>query len=168
MRLQFDKQWESDPGFVHYDFNDPSSVPAEMHHSFDLAVVDPPFITQEVWEKYTVTIKLLVKDGVDKDGGELGRRTVRHCWPCRSRRCSCCWRCGVLCVCVCVVACAVPAGKILCSTIQENADMMKGLLDVVPQAFMPSIPHLVYQYSMYANYPTTHMAKKNPEIPDDD
>lgn len=71
-------------------------------------------------------------------------------------------------VCVCVVACAVPAGKILCSTIQENADMMKGLLDVVPQAFMPSIPHLVYQYSMYANYPTTHMAKKNPEIPDDD
>jgi hypothetical protein len=35
------------------------------------------------------------------------------------------------------------AGKILASTIQENAPMMKELLDVNPSVFFPSIPHLV-------------------------
>lgn len=35
------------------------------------------------------------------------------------------------------------------------------------QPFKPSIPHLVYQYDFYANYETTALAAKNPEIPDD-
>ena len=95
-------------------------------------------------------------------------------------------------------------GRILCSTIAENAVMMKALLDVEPvvrgwrtrhilptslpfnacpcqwryevvgavlvcrpQAFKPSIPHLVYQYNMYANYPCTRLSVPNPEIPED-
>jgi hypothetical protein len=33
----------------------------------------------------------------------------------------------------------------ICSTIAENADMMKELLGVVPVPFQPSIPHLIYQ-----------------------
>ena len=36
-----------------------------------------------------------------------------------------------------------PGGKVLASTIQENAPMMKELLDVNPTVFFPSIPHLV-------------------------
>ena len=33
----------------------------------------------------------------------------------------------------------------------------------------PSIPHLVYQYAMYTNFPPTKgLSEKNPEIPDDD
>ena len=31
-----------------YDFNEPSGVPAELEHSFDLIIIDPPFITREV------------------------------------------------------------------------------------------------------------------------
>ena len=34
-----------------------------MHGSFDMAVIDPPFITREVWEKYTVASKILLKEG---------------------------------------------------------------------------------------------------------
>jgi hypothetical protein len=36
-----------------------------------------------------------------------------------------------------------PGGKVLATTIQENAPMMKELLDVNPTTFFPSIPHLV-------------------------
>jgi hypothetical protein len=35
-----------------------------------------------------------------------------------------------------------------------------------PQAFLPSIPNLVYQYNLYTNYPSAVFAKKNPEIPE--
>ena len=34
-----------------------------MHGDFDMAVCDPPFITREVWEKYTIASKLLLKEG---------------------------------------------------------------------------------------------------------
>lgn len=54
------------------------------------------------------------------------------------------------------------------STIQENATLMKELLDVEPRAFMPSIPTLVYQYYLYTSYESKHLAEKNPEIPDYD
>jgi hypothetical protein len=57
-------------------------------------------------------------------------------------------------------------GKILATTIQENKDMMMRLLGVQPQTYMPSIPHLVYQYSVYTNYPSERLDQKNPEIPD--
>ena len=33
-----------------------------MHHTFDMCVIDPPFITREVWEKYTEAAKLLMKE----------------------------------------------------------------------------------------------------------
>jgi hypothetical protein len=45
---QYDKKWESDPGYVFYDFNEPESIPQELLHSFDMVVIDPPFITHEV------------------------------------------------------------------------------------------------------------------------
>jgi hypothetical protein len=34
--------------------------------------------------------------------------------------------------------------------------------------FRPSIPHLVYQYSLYANYDSEGLGNKNPEIPEFD
>ena len=92
--------------YFKYDFNFPDQIPEEMLGTFDMAVIDPPFITREVWEKYTVASKMLLKEG----------------------------------------------GKLLCSTIDENAPFMKELLDVNPIAFRPSIPNLVYQYSFYTNY----------------
>ena len=46
--MQFDKKWETDPGFVFYDFNQPSDLPSDLEGTFELAVIDPPFITKEV------------------------------------------------------------------------------------------------------------------------
>ena len=99
-----------------YDFNDWENFPDEMKEKFDMAVIDPPFITKEVWEKYTKAAKILLKKGSD---GKLGGKD---------------------------------GGKLLCSTIDENKDFMKELLDVEPISFRPSIPNLVYQYSFYTNY----------------
>ena len=33
-----------------YDFNAPVDLPAELEGTFGLVVIDPPFITEEVWE----------------------------------------------------------------------------------------------------------------------
>eukprot|EP00955_Chlamydomonas_euryale_P009380 100385-Chlamydomonas_euryale.AAC.18 len=45
-----------------YDFNKPDDIPKELHHVFDCVVIDPPFITREVWEKYAAAAKLLLSD----------------------------------------------------------------------------------------------------------
>uniref|UniRef100_A0A7S2RLB1 Protein-lysine N-methyltransferase n=1 Tax=Rhizochromulina marina TaxID=1034831 RepID=A0A7S2RLB1_9STRA len=116
--LDFDRKWEAIPGFQFYDFNDPEGLPAEMHHAFEMLVIDPPFITREVWEKYTTTAKLLLQ----------------------------------------------PGGKLLCSTVDENAEMMKELLDVHTNVFRPRIPNLVYQYSFYTNYASEGLSQVNQEI----
>ena len=71
--FDYDKKWEMDRGFVFYDFNAPEAVPAALHGTFDLVVVDPPFITHEVWEKYAVTAKLLMKRGTAVDGTPAGK-----------------------------------------------------------------------------------------------
>ena len=83
-----------------------------MLGTFDMAIIDPPFITREVWEHYTAAVNILLKK--DENGAIVG--------------------------------------KLICTTIDENKDFMKELLDVEPIAFRPSIPNLVYQYSMYMNY----------------
>lgn len=79
--LDFDEQWKDDPGFTFYDFNDPDGVPQDLHHAFDLLVIDPPFITREVWEKYAQTARLMLKEGLDEAGqpkGKLLCSTVRE------------------------------------------------------------------------------------------
>ena len=89
---QFDRKWERDPGFVFYDFNSPEAVLAAapaLARSFDMVVIDPPFITHEVcscvtvslflslfimmvvvlvmmpqvWERYAAMTSLLLKEG---------------------------------------------------------------------------------------------------------
>jgi hypothetical protein len=61
--FEYDRQWEKDPGFVFYDFNKPESVPVTMWGKFDYIVVDPPFITREVWTKYVQTVNLIAAKG---------------------------------------------------------------------------------------------------------
>ena len=46
--FDFDRKWENDPNFVFYDFNKPEDLPTDLLNTFDIAVIDPPFITQEV------------------------------------------------------------------------------------------------------------------------
>ena len=84
-----------------------------------MVVIDPPFITREVWEKYTEAAKLLL----------------------------------------------IPEGGIvLGSTIDENESFMQELLGCSRKAYRPSIPNLVYQYSLYANYESDGLSQGNPEI----
>ena len=47
--------------FYPYDFNKPEEIPEEYHGTFDMAVCDPPFITKEVWTKYTEACNILLK-----------------------------------------------------------------------------------------------------------
>ena len=102
-----------------YDYNSPlGNIPKHMYESFDMVIIDPPFITKSVWELYNETVHCILKKG----------------------------------------------GKILCSTIAENEKMMANLMQVEPQVFQPSIPNLVYQYRMFANYKTSSLNTINSEI----
>ena len=71
--FDFDKKWEYDPNFVFYDFNKPDELPDNLLNTFDLAVVDPPFIVREVWEKYAISCKKLLKTGNDSNGKPNGK-----------------------------------------------------------------------------------------------
>lgn len=42
---------------------------------------------------------------------------------------------------------------------------MQELLGANPCKFKPSIPNLVYQYSLYVNYESHRLSAENPEIP---
>ncbi|XP_073391710.1 uncharacterized protein [Physcomitrium patens] len=112
-----DSQWEKHSNFVYWNYNQPSEVDRTMHHQFDCVVIDPPFVTREVWAKYSEAALLLLKEG----------------------------------------------GKIILSTIPENAEMLKHMLNVKRQAFQPSIPHLVYQYAFFTNYESANFSFPNPE-----
>ena len=59
-----------------------------------MVVVDPPFVTEGVWESYSETTKLLLKKGYGSDG--------------------------------------TPTGKVILTTLAENADMLKRLLSAEP------------------------------------
>ncbi len=54
----------------------------------------------------------------------------------------------------------------------ENAALLRELLPggeaVQPTAFRPSIPHLIYQYNLFTNFPPAVLSQPNPEIPLDD
>ncbi|KAJ8550612.1 hypothetical protein ON010_g10458 [Phytophthora cinnamomi] len=60
--LDFDPKFSSEGDhFVPYDFHKSQDVPSELRGTFDFVVVDPPFITREVWELYAESIKLLLR-----------------------------------------------------------------------------------------------------------
>ena len=45
-----------------------SQIPKELYHTFDFIVIDPPFITAEVWAEYAKAAKLLLVEGVQVRG----------------------------------------------------------------------------------------------------
>jgi hypothetical protein len=51
---------------VQYDFKDPvGTIPAHMLHTFDVVVIDPPFIVEEVWQAYARAAFMLLKTKPD-------------------------------------------------------------------------------------------------------
>lgn len=114
------------PKYFSFDFNKVELIPQQLLGTFDLVVIDPPFITRDVWEKYAAAAKLLL----------------------------------------------APGGKVMCTTIAENEDMLNELLGTEPQpvksvAFRPLVPHLPYLYKVYLNFTPTVLSEKNPEIDED-
>ena len=55
-----------------FDFNKIENIPEDLHHKFDMVVIDPPFITREVWEKYAEISRLLLKE----EGGHALLSTI--------------------------------------------------------------------------------------------
>ena len=63
--FDIDTKFSKDPNFVYYDFNKWEELAPELYGAFDMVVIDPPFITREVWEKYAKCAKLILKpDGI--------------------------------------------------------------------------------------------------------
>lgn len=58
--FDFDDQWADDPHYVKYDYNHPHQIPAHLHHKFSLVVIDPPFITSNVWQQYAAAADMLL------------------------------------------------------------------------------------------------------------
>jgi EEF1A lysine methyltransferase 1 len=60
--FDIDQSFARDPGFIYFDFNNIDSLPDSLTCTFDVVVIDPPFITREVWEKYARAGKRLAKE----------------------------------------------------------------------------------------------------------
>eukprot|EP01039_Chlorochromonas_danica_P009255 gene9257-10218_t len=125
--FEYDRQWESDPHFVFFDFHETEKIPVNLKDTFDLLVIDPPFITEDVWRLYAASAHYLLKKGQDPVSG-------------------------------------LPLGKVILTTVIENEPLLEELFQARATRFRPSIPHLVYQYSLFTNYPSEVFNKINPEI----
>lgn len=68
--LEFDQRFEvlgSD--FVHYDYQHPLRVPAELKSKFDRIICDPPFLSEDCQTKTALTVRYLAKSwGTLSDG----------------------------------------------------------------------------------------------------
>ena len=63
--FDFDLKFAS-PQFVHFDYRDLKSLPQNMEHSFEAAIIDPPFITEDVWNSYAKAVQILLKPDTGK------------------------------------------------------------------------------------------------------
>lgn len=61
-----------------FDFREPQRLPAALCQSFDLVVIDPPFITRDVWELYAQAARLLARvDPAAAGGSKVLLTTIR-------------------------------------------------------------------------------------------
>ena len=59
--LDFDAELGTDePNFVLYDYRRPTELPDGLAGAFACIIIDPPFITRDVWEQYIATAKLML------------------------------------------------------------------------------------------------------------
>lgn len=64
---QLDEKFATEgANFVAFDFNAPERIPLAQLRSFDFIVIDPPFITKEVWQQYADTVKLIQRSDQSK------------------------------------------------------------------------------------------------------
>ena len=69
--FDLDEQWASEARFRRFDFND-ERVDDDLAGTFDCCVVDPPFITRDVWARYASCVRSALK----AEGGRVLLTTV--------------------------------------------------------------------------------------------
>ena len=136
-----------------------------------MVVVDPPFITEGVWESYSKTTKLLLKKGYSSDGTPNGKVILTTLAENADM---------LKCLLDAEPTVNVIAALAMLITFPKNVFYPGNCLSIITvtffqpltfilclllQLFQPSIPNLVYQYSLYTNYETEVFNEKNPEIP---
>ncbi len=63
--LEYDTRFEKfGDDFVFYDYNKPLELPKDMEHSYDLVVVDPPFLSEECLTKTAITVRFMAKEKI--------------------------------------------------------------------------------------------------------
>ncbi len=63
--LEFDDRFKVyGEDFQFYDYKEPLKLPAEWKNSFDIVVVDPPFLNEDCLCKTAMTVRYLVKDKI--------------------------------------------------------------------------------------------------------
>lgn len=62
--LEYDIRFEHYSSFIHYDYNFPLNLPTNLKQSFDLVIVDPPFLADECLEKVALTVHFLAKNRI--------------------------------------------------------------------------------------------------------
>lgn len=136
--FDLDTQWENHPNYHYFDYNDVEGTISDgMRGTFDMCVIDPPFITKDVWTKYATAVQLCLRPssslGDDGYGG---------------------------------------GGKVMCTTVAENGTLLNTLFGggIRSVKFMPSIPHLPYQYRLFVNFEpmSSSLNDWNEEIPRED
>jgi len=70
--------WSNDARYVYFDYNHPLSFDESLRNAFDMVVIDPPFITREVWDKYAATTEALATDNTGSSPKPLVLATTVH------------------------------------------------------------------------------------------
>jgi len=96
-----------------------------------MIIIDPPFITKEVWRKYAITARLLGKQRFYLDADTTDRFNTT---------------------------------LVLATTVMENNEIMNEFFGAKPVKYRPNIPHLVYQYDVFCNFPSHELSRENPEF----
>ncbi|CAH0728642.1 unnamed protein product, partial [Brenthis ino] len=75
--FEYDRRFEvHGTDFMFYDYKWPEKVPADLAHSYDIIVADPPFLAEECISKTSQTIKLLAKDKIIVCTGAIMKENV--------------------------------------------------------------------------------------------
>ncbi|VDO08023.1 unnamed protein product [Brugia timori] len=66
--FEYDRRFETKfaKEFVRYDYRKPLTIPQLYHNTFDLIVIDPPFLSDECLIKVAQTVRLLSRDSTTK------------------------------------------------------------------------------------------------------
>ena len=122
-----------------------------------MVVVDPPFITREVWEKYAETSNFLLKEkpAYNSESGMFLGTTVAENKEMIDELLE-----------VSVLLLHVSCGSSILTS-QPHTFAQIHFTQGKPCMFKPSIPNLVYQYNTYVNFDgCSILSEKNSEIPE--